>query len=71
MFDVQKRELKARGWFENFKKRNKINSVTMQKEVANSDLEVAEKFERSLKRFMNNEGYTLHQVLICENTSFF
>ncbi|UYV80139.1 hypothetical protein LAZ67_18001814 [Cordylochernes scorpioides] len=61
----------SKGWFENFKRRSGIHSVTRHGEGASSDAEAAETFTAEFEKLVVTECYLPQQVFNCDETGLF
>ena len=61
----------SRGWFEKFKHRTGIHSVTRHGEAASSNKEAAEKYVAEFSDYVNVEGFLPQQVFNCDETGLF
>ncbi|UYV71872.1 hypothetical protein LAZ67_9000820 [Cordylochernes scorpioides] len=61
----------SKGWFENFKRRSGIHSVTRHGEGASSDAKAAETFTAEFEKLVVTECYLPQQVFNCDETGLF
>ncbi|UYV61092.1 hypothetical protein LAZ67_1003374 [Cordylochernes scorpioides] len=61
----------SKGWFENFKRRSGIHSVTRHGEGASSDAKAAETFTAEFEKLVVTECYLPQQVFNCYETGLF
>ncbi|UYV79264.1 hypothetical protein LAZ67_17001849 [Cordylochernes scorpioides] len=61
----------SKGWFENFKRRSGIHSVTRHGEGASSDAKAAETFTAEVEKLVVTECYLPQQVFNCDETGLF
>ncbi|KFD62404.1 hypothetical protein M514_00894 [Trichuris suis] len=61
----------SRGWFERFKKRSKLHNVQMTGEAASADKEAAAVYPPSLKKLIDERGYSSQQIFNVDETSLF
>ncbi|XP_067141805.1 tigger transposable element-derived protein 1-like isoform X2 [Centruroides vittatus] len=67
---VESEEFKgSRGWFNKFRKRSGIHGVVMHEEIANVGED--EKFVKSFKQYVDEEGFVPQQVFNCDKTNLF
>ena len=58
----------SKGWFEKFKTRFSLHSVSFSGEKASPDNEAAQKFIPELKDLIARKGYVLDQIFNCDET---
>ncbi|KFD62567.1 hypothetical protein M514_25303 [Trichuris suis] len=61
----------SRGWFKRFKKRSKLHNVQMTGEAASADKEAAAAYPPSLKKLIDERGYSSQQIFNVDETSLF
>ncbi|UYV68277.1 STOML2 [Cordylochernes scorpioides] len=61
----------SKGWFENFKRKSGIHSVTRHGEGASSDAKAAETFTAEFEKLVVTECYLPQQVFNCDETGLF
>lgn len=61
----------SRGWFENFKHRSGIHSLTRHGGTASTDKDAAKKYVQEFSDYIKAEGFLPQQVFNCDETGLF